>query len=126
MLMPQYLYQHPETQEVKSVVQGVNEPHVYIENNIKWNRVFTAPQLNTVGTIDPFDKNQFINNTANTQGNYGDLLDRSQELSAQRKEKRGYDPVQNKHFDDYAKARKGLRHPKDTRNRSTKGYDVDY
>ena len=124
--MPEYLYQHPETNEIKGVIQSVNDPHVYIENNIKWKRVFTAPQLNTVGTIDPFDKNQFINNTANTKGNYGDLLDRSRELSAQRKDRLGYDPVQNKYFDDYSKTRKGLRHPKDARHRDTKGYDVDY
>ena len=102
LIMPEYLYQHPDTNEIKNVLQGVNDPHVYIENNIKWKRVFTAPQLNTMGTIDPFDKNQFINNTANTKGNYGDLLDRSKELSAQRKEKLGHDPVQNKYFDNYS------------------------
>ena len=124
--MPEYLYQHPETYEVKSVFQKVNDEHVYVVDNIKWNRIFTSPQLNTVGTIDPFNKNQFIDKTANTKGNYGDLLDRSRELSEQRKEQRGHDSVLNKYFDDYSKDRKGSRHPNDTRGTKKKGYDVDY
>ena len=126
LLMPEYLYQHPATNEIKGVIQGVNDPHVYMENNIKWKRVFTAPQLNTVGTLDPFNKNQFINNTANTQGNYGDLMDRSRELSAQRAEKLGHDPVRNEYFDNYSKARRGIKHPDDKRKNKSKGYDVDY
>lgn len=124
--MPEYLYQHPETEEVKSVVQGVREEHVYIENDVKWNRIFTAPQLNTVGTLDPFNKNQFINATSNTKGNYGDLLDRSKELSSQRKEKLGHDPVQDKFFNEYSVQRKGRAHPNDNRGRQTKGVDTEY
>ena len=125
--MPEYLYQHPETKEVKSVFQGIHDTHVYEEEGIEWIRLFTAPQLNTVGTIDPFDKNQFVNATANTKGNYGDLLDRSKDLSEQRKALRGEDAVQNTFFDNYSKERGGRPHLKDGRKRKVnKGIEVDF
>ena len=126
--MPEYLYQHPESEEYKYIFQGIKDTHEYIDNdNVKWNRIFTSPQLNTVGTIDPFDKNQFINKTSATKGNYGDLMDRSAELSAQRAEKLGSDPIRDKYLNNYAKSRRGLRHSQDERGKKKiKGIDVEF
>jgi len=125
--MPEYIYQHPESQEYVSIFQGIHATHEYIDQyGTKWNRIFTTPQLNCVGTIDPFSKNDFVNKTASTKGTYGDLADRSAELSAQRKAQLGYDPVQNKYFDDYSKKRKGVKHPKDKRGNDSQDYKVDY
>lgn len=113
--MPEYLYQHPTTEKVISVIQGINDEHSYTEDGVEWNRIFTSPQLNTVGTIDPFDQNQFINSTSDTKGTYGDLIDRSKELSEKRKEKLGHDPVLDKHLKNYSEKRGGKAHPNDPR-----------
>ena len=43
-----------------------------------------------------------------------------------RAEQLGYDPVQNKYFDDYSKSRRGIKHPKDTRGNDSKDYSVDF
>lgn len=125
--MPEYIYKHPDTDDHVILFQGIHDKHEYLDTEgVKWQRVFTAPQLNCVGTIDPFDKNDFVNRTATTKGTYGDLVDRSAELSEQRKAKLGYDPVQNKYFDNYSKARRGVKHAKDTRHDDSKGYNVDF
>jgi hypothetical protein len=50
--MPEYLYQHPKTEKIVSIIQSVHDKHEYIDDkNIKWNRIFTAPELNTEGTL---------------------------------------------------------------------------
>ena len=44
--MPEYLYQHPDTEETKSIIQSIHDKHEYIdEQGIKWNRVYTVPQM---------------------------------------------------------------------------------
>lgn len=45
--MPIYIYQNPKTKEIKEIIQSVHDKHEYFENGIKWNRVFTAPEVNT-------------------------------------------------------------------------------
>ena len=46
--MPYYRYINPKTKEIKDILQTMNEVHEYIdESGIKWDRVFTAPELNT-------------------------------------------------------------------------------
>jgi hypothetical protein len=125
--MPQYIYQNPNSEEYKLVFQGINDVHEYIDDSgLKWNRVFTTPQVSTVGAIDPFSQNDFVNKTSQKKGSYGDLVDQSKELSAKRAEQLGYDPVQNKYFDDYSKSRRGIKHPKDTRGNDSKDYSVDF
>tara|TARA_Y100000114_G_scaffold88638_1_gene82106 strand:- start:98 stop:442 length:345 start_codon:yes stop_codon:yes gene_type:complete len=112
--MPLYTYEHPETQETIDIIQGMNDKHIYIDKNgITWNRVWSVPQANIDSDTDPFDNQAFINKTSNQKGSYGDMLDQSKELSQKRKDKLGYDPVQQKYFKEYSKNRRGLKHPLD-------------
>lgn len=128
--MPIYIYQNPITEELVEVVQSMSEDHIYFdENGLEWKRVFISSQLNTNGTIDPWSSNDFVNKTANTKGSYGDLMDRSSELSEKRaKENGGVDPVKNKYFQNYAKSRGGTPHPKDPRRtaKESKNFKIDY
>lgn len=128
--MPIYVYQNPETDELIEVIQGMNEKHVYFDNNgLEWKRVFLSSQLNTQGTIDHWSSNDFINKTANTKGSYGDLMDRSAELSEKRaNDNGGIDPVKQNYFKNYADSRKGTLHPKDPRikKKENKNYKIDF
>ena len=122
--MPIYIYQNPITEEVIEVVQSMSEDHIYFdESGLKWKRVFVGSQLNTNATIDHWSSNDFVNKTANTKGSYGDLMDRSAELSEKRaKENGGVDPVKQNYFNNYSNSRKGTLHPKDPRKKK-KGND---
>jgi len=111
--MPEYLYENPKTKKVVSIIQSIHDKHEYTDNNgLKWNRVFTAPELNTEGTLkaDCSDK-QFSEFTGKKKGNLGDLFDRSKELSEKREKIYGKDPVKRKYFKDWSKKRKGKKHP---------------
>ena len=110
--MPSYIYQHPETEEYIEVTQSMNDDHVYFgEDGVEWNRVLISPQLNTEASVDPWSKNDFMNKTANSKGSYGDLLDRSKELSDKRaSENGGVDPVKQKYLENYSKQRGGKKH----------------
>ena len=115
--MPIYMYKNPKTGEVKDVLQGMNEVHEYSENGEEWDRVWSSPQIGMDTKVDPFSSKQFVNKT-NKQGTYGDLMDRSAELSEKRAEKNGgVDPVKKKYFDDYANKRGGKRHPEENKNK---------
>lgn len=124
--MPQYIYKHPEKEEYIEITQSMKEEHVYFdEDNIKWNRVLTSPRLNTEATIDPWSKNDFMNATANSKGTYGDLLDRSKEMSQKRADQNGgVDPIQQKYFKKYSQERGGQKHfadlPKSFENKNIK------
>jgi hypothetical protein len=111
--MPVYLYQNPKTKEIKEIVQSIHDEHEYYENNVKWNRIFTAPEINTQDKlkVDSSAKD-FARVTANQKGSLGDLWDRSSELSEKRKKIYGKDPVKEKYFKDWSKKRKGKVHPK--------------
>lgn len=111
--MPEYIYQNPLTNEIISIHQSINDKHEYIDkNNIKWNRVFTCPQLNTDGTLDPnCTESQFSEYVKNKKGSIGDLWDRSAELSDKRKKIYGEDPVKKKYLDGWKKKRKNKKHP---------------
>lgn len=112
--MPLYTYQHPETEEYIDIIQGMNDTHVYIDQEgVSWKRIFYSPQANIDSNTDPFDNEAFINKTSNQKGSYGDLIDQSKELSQKRADKLGYDPVKNKYFKEYRKKRRGLKHPQD-------------
>ena len=69
-------------------------------------------------TIDPFDKNHYIDKTRNMKGSVGDLMDQSRELSEKRASMRdGEDPVKRKKLDDWSSKRGGMIHPKDAAKR---------
>ena len=112
--MPLYTYINPKTKQTIDLVQSVHDEHIYIDKNgLKWDRVFTAPEVNTHGTLkaETTDK-QFSEYTKNQKGTLGDLWDRSSELSEKRKKVYGQDPVKNKYYKDWSKKRKGKVHPK--------------
>lgn len=102
--MPEYIFQCPKTKKVKSIFQKMNDDHVYFENGVEWARLWSNPQINTVGKkIDPFDSKGFVEKTGKMKGSIGDMIDYSAELSAKRAEKTGEDPVKKKFFEDYQK-----------------------
>jgi hypothetical protein len=109
--MPLYTYEHPETGETIDVIQTMNEDHVYIDkSNVKWKRVFHIPQASIDSITDPFDNKSFIEKTRTQKGSYGDLIDKSKEMSESRKDKLGYDPIQQKYFKEYSDKRNGVKH----------------
>lgn len=88
-----YLFQHPESGEYRDVWFEVNDNKVFVdESGVKWERVFTPPQISVDTKIDPRSKDQFLRKT-NRQGTVGDLMDFSAEMSERRKEKDGVDFV---------------------------------
>ena len=101
-----YVYENPETGEIKEVIQGMNDLHEYSENNTKWNRVWTLPQACIDGKWSIWDEKDFAAKSASKKGTYGDLLDKSAELSQARAEKEGSDPIKEKHFQDYEQRNK--------------------
>lgn len=111
--MPLYLFKNPITGKVKEVVQKMKDEHVYFENGVFWERIFTVPQSSIDTKIDPFSESDFKNKTANKGGTLGDLMDRSKELSEKRASTEGRDPVQQKFFENYSKTRNGKKHLKD-------------
>lgn len=114
--MPEYLFKNPETEEIKSIIQRMNETHVYSENGIEWSRIFTCPQAIVDGKFNCWSESKFLEKTKNMKGRVGDVTDLSKELSEKRaSEHDGIDPVKTKFFNDYSKLRKGKRHPSDKR-----------
>lgn len=41
--MPIYLFKNPKTGKIKEVIQKMTERHVYLENGVEWERIFTSP-----------------------------------------------------------------------------------
>jgi hypothetical protein len=114
--MPIYLYQNTKTQEVREVLQSMNDVHEYYGDletpEDCWERIFTVPTASIDSKLDPFDSNQYIRATANKKGTYGDLLNKSQELSEKRAQiSGGVDPIKEKYYQDYSKNRRGAKHP---------------
>lgn len=111
--MPVYLYQNPNDGEIKEIIQSVHDVHEYYENDIKWNRIFTAPEVNTQEKLNiNSSAKDFSRVTSNKKGSVGDMWDQSQELSEKRKKVYGKDPVKQKYFEDWSKKRNGKIHPK--------------
>jgi len=117
--MPNYLYQHPETEETIELFQHMDEPHNYVdESGQLWNRIFTIPNAaSNTAKIDIYSAKDFSRRTADKKMTFGEAWDESARLSAAREEKEGVnrDPVKLAHFDNYSKTRKGLKHHLDTR-----------
>ena len=92
--MPIYLFQNPKTGKVKEIFQSMNDSHVYSEDGIEWQRIFTIPQASIDTEIDAFSEDSFKKKTAGKRETLGDLMDRSKELSEKRQSIAGTDPVQ--------------------------------
>lgn len=110
--MPLYTFENPENGQTKDIYQKMLDKHEYEESGVKWRRVFVKPQAatNTV-ILDPFNPREFISATSNKKETYGDILDRSKELSEKRKAKDGVDLVKKKYAEDWSKARNGKKIP---------------
>ncbi len=121
-----YVYKHPDTDERREVIQGMNDEHIYIDEfGVEWGRVWLSPNAAIDSSIDPFSKQQYIDATYNKKGTVGDMMDYSAELSAQRAEKAGgLDPVKEKFYNNYAKERNGTEHPNRIKEKGYESKDV--
>ena len=109
--MPIYLFKNPKNGKVISVFQQMNEEHIYSEDGIKYERVFTIPnaQIDSASNVDSSEK--FIEKTGKMKGTLGEIWDYSQELSNKRAEKNGgIDPVRQKAEEKYSKKRRGMKY----------------
>jgi predicted nucleic acid-binding Zn ribbon protein len=128
--MPIYVYFNTETEEYREIVQRMSDVHEYFgesgdENT--WKRVFTCPNAAIDSQIDPFNSRDFMRKTGAKKGTYGDLLDKSSELSQQRAEKAGgVDPIKEKYFKDYSAKRRGAKHPDQMKSFENKNVKIDF
>ena len=121
--MPLYIFKHPNREEYQEVFFKMNdEKHFIDESGLEWERVYTSPELNTVGETDPWSHNDFMEKTSSKKGTIGDMMNHSEELSQKRKDKMGYDPLKKKYYENYSKSRGGAKHPKEIKE---KGYESD-
>jgi len=128
--MPIYIYKHPQKEEYIEVLQGMNDEHIYFdEDGLEWKRQWSLPQVSVEGgNINPFDNKAFIDKTGKMKGSLGDVMDLSKEMSEKRKQiTGGKDPVQEAYYKKYSKDRKGAQHP-DQKKKSyeSKNVRVDY
>lgn len=111
--MPNYIYKHPKKEEYVEVVQGMNDEHVYFdEDGIEWERRWTVPQaiVSSYSNLNAFDTREAARMTGDKKGSVGDLWDLSKELSERRVEKLGgEDPIKRKYLKQYEKER-GVKH----------------
>lgn len=112
--MPIYIFENVRTNERKEIFQKMSERHVYSdESEDEWKRVWQSPQMSvsSLSLIDPYDSKAFAKATADKKGTYGDLFNSSRELSELRKSNNGgHDPIEQKYYQDYSKARRGKVH----------------
>lgn len=104
--MPEYIFQHPKTKKTITIFQKMTEEHVYIDSkSVKWERVFSVPQarIDTLSSIDPFNKQDFINKTKGKKMSVGDMWDTSAALSKAREKKAGKDFVKERTVSEYEK-----------------------
>jgi len=116
-----YTFFNPQTNEYKDIIMSMNDKHEYIDNNgFKWERIFHIPNTSIDTICDPHSAKDFLKVTKKMR-TYGDVLDKSAELS----EKRGGkdDPIKSKYYDDYSKKRNGTLHPDKVRESSIKTLD---
>lgn len=114
IIVPQYIYRNPNTNELIEIIQSIHEEHRFIDKEgLEWIREFTVPQANISSTsnLNPFDSKGFSELTKNKKGNYGNLLDLSKELSEKREKMAGKDDIKEKMYKDYSKLRPGHEHP---------------
>lgn len=112
--MPVYIYQNPKNKKIKEIVQSIHDKHEYIEDDLKWDRIYTSPQVSTEEKLNINSTSKdFARITGKKKGSFGDVFDASQELSEKRNKIYGKDPVKQKYFKDWSQKRKGKKHPKD-------------
>ncbi len=109
--MPEYLFENPDTGEVITVVQGINEEHSYSEDGKEFQRIFTIPNASIDSEVDPFSAQQFTEKTKNMKGTIGEMWDYSKELSEKRKKASGgEDPIRKQAEKKYSNKRQGMQY----------------
>lgn len=116
-----YLYSNPENGEIKEIFQSMSEPHVYKENGIKWQRIFTVGQASIDTKWNPDSSEDFIRKSSSKKGTLGNLMDKSKELSMERESKRGVDPLKIQYNENYKKSHNGKDTP-EIRKQKLKSY----
>jgi hypothetical protein len=107
--MPIYLFKNPDSGKIVHVIQRMSEAHVYSENGVQFERVFTIPNTYIDENIDTSQK--FVEKTGSMKGTLGEIWDYSQELSEKRaKSNGGVDPIRKKAEDKYSKKRRGMKY----------------
>ena len=102
--MPTYLFKHPDSGETVEIVQKMNDPHDYTdENNVKWDRIFLSPNTSVGDNLINADTTQdeFVKKTKEKNYNLGEMWNLSRELSAKRKRVAGVDHVKEKTKKEY-------------------------
>jgi len=104
-----YIYQHPETKEQIEVFQLMSDLHIHIgADGLEWSRVYTVPNASFDSILtNPYSSQEFIKSTREKKMTMGEVWDASAELSKQRADKDGTDPVRDKFFVDYKKKSDG-------------------
>lgn len=107
--MPNYLFRNPKTGSIVQIFQFMEEDHIYSENGIQFERIFTIPNAQIDSKIDSAQK--FAEKTGRMKGTLGEIWDYSQELSEQRaRENGGEDPIRQKAEQNYSKKRRGMKY----------------
>jgi hypothetical protein len=87
--MPEYQFSNPQDPgDIISLFLSVNDVHEYILAGVKWDRVWTVPQISMDVKSDPFNPKQFLDKTSKG-GTLGDIWDRASDLSEARAERMG-------------------------------------
>ena len=112
--MPTYIYRDLESGETKEVIQRMDEEHVYFENGIMFERVFTVPHppvIDSISNINPFSPKEYVHATGKKKGTLGDLFTASAELSEKRTASAGVDHIKESSWKNYEKSRPNSVHP---------------
>lgn len=108
--MPIYSYKNPKTGKIVEVIQTMKEDHIYSENGVEFERVFSSPNASIDTKINPFSSKDFSAKLSNKKETIGSMWDRSRELSDKRTQKEGLDAVKEKYYENYSKKRRGKKH----------------
>ena len=110
--MPIYVYQHPQTKEVKEIVQRMNEEHIFVDDKgIKWDRILSVPNMAMDTQFSAHSSEEFVKKTRGKKMSVGDMWDLSGELSEKRAGASGVDEIRVKAEEAYKKKTKGKEHP---------------
>lgn len=89
-------------------------------NGVKWTRVFTKPNAAIATQSDPYSVKDFNKSLDGKNVTFGDMFDAAKEASIKRESKEGIDPVKQKYYADYAKARHGVKHQNEKKEKFEK------
>ena len=109
--MPEYSYLDDRDNSVHVVVQRMIEPHVlFSKDGYELKRIFEIPHYLIDTKWNPDDPKDFIKKSHARGGTLDDLISKSIELSEQRTQKYGTDPIKEKAYKKYSEIRGGKIH----------------